>query len=46
VLTTTPDPVLIATEGAQWGSIRAHGFLHDAVALSNDAGQFAVGRHA
>lgn len=45
-LTTTPDPVLIATEGAQWGSIRAHGFLCDAVVLSDDAGQFAVGRHA
>ena len=36
----------IATEGAQWGSIHAHGFLHDAVVLSDDAGQFAVGRHA
>jgi hypothetical protein len=45
-LTTTPDPVLIATEGAQWGSIRAHGFLDDAVVLSDDAGQFAVGQHA
>ena len=36
----------IATEGAEWGSIHAHGFLHDAVVLSDDAGQFAVGRHA
>ena len=45
-LTTTPDPVLIATEGAQWGSIHAHRFLCDAVVLSDDAGQFAVGRHA
>jgi hypothetical protein len=25
--TTTLDPVLIATEGAQWGSIDAHRFL-------------------
>jgi hypothetical protein len=40
------DPVQIATEGAQWGSIHAHGFLSDAVLLSDDAGQFAVGLHA
>jgi hypothetical protein len=40
------DPVQIATEGAQWGSVHAHGFLRDAVLLSDDAGQFAVGRHA
>jgi hypothetical protein len=40
------DPVLIATEGAQWGSIHAHGFLQDAVVLSDDAGQFDIGRHA
>ena len=40
------DPVQIATEGAQWGSIQAHGFLRDAVVLSDDAGQFDVGRHA
>lgn len=45
-LTTTPDPVLIATEGAAWGSIAAHGFLRGAVVLSDDAGQFAVGAHA
>jgi Transposase IS66 family len=45
-LSTTPDPVLIATEGAQWGSIQAHRFLCDAVVLSDDAGQFAVGQHA
>ena len=38
--------MLIATEGAQWGSIHAHGFLQDAVVLSDDAGQFAIGRHA
>ena len=46
VLTVTPDPVQIATEGAIWGSIHAHEFLQDAVVLSDDAGQFAVGRHA
>jgi hypothetical protein len=40
------DPVQIATEGAQWGSIHAHGFLRNAVLLSDDAGQFAVGQHA
>jgi len=42
----TPDPVCIATEGALWGSVQAHGFLHDAVVLSDDAGQFDVGEHA
>jgi len=41
-----PEPVQIATEGAVWGSIHAHDFLRDAVVLSDDAGQFAVGRHA
>jgi hypothetical protein len=41
-----PDPVTIATEGALWGSVGAHGHLIDAVVLSDDAGQFAVGRHA
>jgi Transposase IS66 family len=45
-LAVIQDPVQIATEGAQWGSIHAHGFLRDAVLLSDDAGQFAVGRHA
>jgi hypothetical protein len=29
-----------------WGSIHAHGFPRDAILLSDDAGQFAVGRHA
>jgi len=28
------------------GSIHAHDFLRDAVVLSDDAGQFEVGRHA
>ncbi|MGH7082472.1 MAG: IS66 family transposase, partial [Acetobacteraceae bacterium] len=45
-LTTTPNPVQIATEGALWGSVHAHGFLRDTVVLSDDAGQFAVGHHA
>jgi hypothetical protein len=45
-LAVIQDPVQIATEGAEWGSIHAHGFLNDAVLLSDDAGQFAVGRHA
>jgi hypothetical protein len=29
-----------------WGSVQAHKFLCDAVVLSDDAGQFNVGRHA
>ena len=45
-LAVIQDPVLIATEGALWGSIHAHGLLQDAVVLSDDAGQFAVGKHA
>lgn len=45
-LAVIQDPVLIATEGAQWGSIHAHGFLRDAVVLSDDAGQFDIGQHA
>ena len=45
-LTVTPDPVQIATEGALWGSIHAHEFLREGVIVSDDAGQFAVGRHA
>jgi hypothetical protein len=44
-LKVNPDPVLIATEGALWGSVQAHGFLHDAVIISDDAGQFNVGHH-
>src|SRR5262249_43224480 len=45
-LTITPDPVEIATEGALWGSIQSHEFLRDAVIVSDDAGQFAIGWHA
>jgi hypothetical protein len=42
----TPDPICIATEGALWGSIQAHGLLRDIVIVSDDAGQFDVGQHA
>src|ERR1019366_2731835 len=45
-LRVSPDPVSIATEGALWGAVTAHGFLCEAVIVSDDAGQFAVGRHA
>jgi hypothetical protein len=45
-LAVNQDPVQIATEGAQWGRTHAHGFLHDAVVLSDDAGQFDTGQHA
>ncbi len=44
-LRVNPDPVLIATEGALWGSVKAHGFLPDTVIVSDDAGQFNVGQH-
>jgi Transposase IS66 family len=44
-LNITPDPVQIATEGALWGSIKAHGLLADTVIVSDDAGQFNVGQH-
>src|SRR6202045_4938966 len=41
-LDVTPDPVCIATEGALWGSIKAHGFLPTTAIISDDAGQFDV----
>ena len=44
-LRVNPDPVMVATEGALWGSIKAHGFLPDTVIVSDDAGQFNVGQH-
>ena len=44
-LKVNPDPVLIATEGALWGSVQAHGFLCDSVIISDDAGRFNVGQH-
>jgi hypothetical protein len=39
------DGVLIATEGAPWGSVKAHGLLPNTVIVSDDAGQFDVGAH-
>jgi hypothetical protein len=45
-LSVTPDPVRIATEGSVWGSVKAHGLLPDTTVLSDDAGQFAIDRHA
>ncbi|MCK8787867.1 transposase [Roseomonas sp. NAR14] len=42
----TPDPERLATEGALWGAVAAHGFLNEAVIVSDDAGQFKVGEHA
>jgi hypothetical protein len=42
----TPDPIRLATEGALWGSVQAHGLLPDSVIVSDDAGQFNVGVHA
>jgi len=45
-LKVLPDPVKIATEGALWGSVAGHGYLRDAVIVSDDAGQFNVGSHA
>ena len=44
-LRVNPDPVLIATEGALWGSIKAHGLLTNTVIVSDDAGQFNIGQH-
>ena len=44
-LKVNPDPVLIATEGALWGGVTAHGFLPNTVIVSDDAGQFNVGQH-
>ncbi len=40
------DPIRVATEAALWGSVQSHQFLCDAVVLSDDAGQFNIGRHA
>jgi hypothetical protein len=44
-LKVNPNPVLIATEGALWGSVKAHGLLPDTVIVSDDAGQFKIGSH-
>jgi hypothetical protein len=45
-LKVTPDPVLIASEGALWGAIRHQGLLQDTIIVSDDAGQFRIGEHA
>jgi hypothetical protein len=45
-LRVIPDPVCIATEAALWGAVTARGLLRNAVIVSDDAGQFAVGQHA
>ena len=45
-LATVQDPVRLASEGALWGSVKAHGFLSETIIVSDDAGQFHVGRHA
>ena len=44
-LKVTPDPIMVATEGALWGSVKTHGFLPNTVIVSDDAGQFNVGQH-
>ncbi|TDH57902.1 hypothetical protein E2C06_35430, partial [Dankookia rubra] len=36
-------PARLATEGALWGAIKAHGLLPGTVIVSDDAGQFALG---
>ena len=36
----------LATEGALWGAIKAHGLLPETVIVSDDAGQFDLGEHA
>jgi len=38
-------PARVATEGALWGAIKAHGLLPGTVIVSDDAGQFLVGEH-
>jgi len=38
-----PDPVMVATEGALWGGIKAHGFLPNTIIVSDGAGQSNVG---
>jgi hypothetical protein len=39
-------PARLATEGALWGAIKAHGLLPGTAIVSDDAGQFALGEHA
>ena len=40
-LKVNPAPVMVATEGALWGGIKAHGFLPDTVIVSDDASMSA-----
>jgi Transposase IS66 family len=44
-LKVSPAPVLIATEGALWGGVKAHGLLPDTVIVSDNAGQFKIGSY-
>ena len=46
LVSSRPDPVRVATEGALWGAVNAHGFLSEAVVVSDDAGQCNIGQHA
>jgi hypothetical protein len=41
-----PDPAVVATEGALWGAIKAHGLLANTVVVSDGAGQFRLADHA
>jgi Transposase IS66 family len=45
-LHVTPEPMCIATEGSLWGAVVEHGFLRNAVIVSDGAGQFSIGQHA
>jgi hypothetical protein len=45
-LQIAPDPVVVATEGALMGAIKAHGLLADTVVVSDGAGQFRLADHA
>jgi hypothetical protein len=46
VMRTNPNPTMITTEGALWGSIIDHDFLDGTIVLSDDAGQFNISDHA
>lgn len=45
-LQVAPDPVCIAAEGMLWGAGTAHRFLQRTMIFSDDAGRFAIARHA
>ncbi len=42
----TPAPKAHLELLALWGAVSAHGFLCEAVVVSDDAGQFNIGTHA